>query len=149
MKSDTSQSKTCTQCGATKPVTEFNFKRRVDNLRHPYCRDCGKLLTRSHYKRRKRLYLDRNLRAYAERRAIVVKAKSRPCADCGVQYPYYVMDLDHREGVEKKFSLHSVQYATKAAILREIEKCDVVCANCHRERTQRRRLKLNSPRPKS
>lgn len=72
---------------------------------------------------------------------MVVDAKSRPCADCGIQYPYYVMDFDHREGVLKEFSLHSVHGVTKRAILTEIAKCDVVCANCHRERTHRRRLK--------
>lgn len=78
------------------------------------------------------------MRAYNERRLMVIAAKSRPCADCAVQYPYYVMDFDHREGVTKEFSLHEAQRVTKRAILREIEKCDVVCANCHRERTHRR-----------
>ena len=128
----------CSKCKALKPLAEFNFKRRAEGIRHPYCRDCGKELTRSHYRRRKRLYLDRNLRAYNERRLMVIAAKSCPCADCGVQYPYYVMDFDHREGVTKEFSLHRIQSATKRAILREMAKCDVVCANCHRERTYRR-----------
>ncbi len=71
---------------------------------------------------------------------MVVEAKSRPCADCGIQYPYYVMDFDHRDGGLKEFPLYSVHGVTKRAILREIEKCDVVCANCHRERTHRRRV---------
>ena len=130
--------KRCSKCKALKPLTEFNFKHRAAGVRHSYCRECGKELTRSHYRRRKRAYLDRNLRAYNERRLMVIAAKSRPCADCGVQYPYYVMDFDHREGVKKEFSLHEAQRVTKRAILREIEKCDVVCANCHRERTHRR-----------
>jgi len=133
------QQKTCSRCRLVKPLAEFNFKRRLEGIRHPYCRDCGKELTRSHYRRRKRLYLDRNSRAYAERREIVRQAKARPCADCGVQYPYYVMDFDHRDGATKQFSLHAVTQVTKWAVLREIEKCDVVCANCHRERTQRRK----------
>src|ERR1043165_3544980 len=141
MKPATSQLKPCTQCATTKSITDFNFKRRADGLRHSYCKDCGKKITQSHYRRRKRLYLDRNIRAYAERRNIVITAKSRPCADCGVQYPYYVMDLDHREGVIKEFSLHAVNGVTKKAILREIAKCDVVCANCHRERTHQRRIR--------
>ncbi len=141
MKPTTSRFKSCTLCKATKLITEFNYKRRADGIRHSYCRDCGKKITQSHYKRRKRLYLDRNLRAYAERRNIVIRAKSRPCADCGIQYPYYVMDLDHREGVIKELSLHSVHRATKQAVLREIAKCDVVCANCHRERTHLRRIR--------
>lgn len=27
--------------------------------------------------------------------------ESTPCMDCGVKYPYYVMDFDHRENVIK------------------------------------------------
>lgn len=134
------QQKTCSGCGLTKPIAEFNFRRRAAGVRHSYCRECGKRLTRSHYKRSKQAYLARNLRAYAERRGIVLAAKSRPCADCGIQYPYYMMDFDHRDGASKLFSLNSVHRVTKKAILREIEKCDVVCSNCHRERTHRRML---------
>ena len=124
----------------TKPVTEFNFKNRAAGVRHSYCRECGKKLTRSHYKRNKRAYLDRNTRARLRHRALIRGVKSRPCADCGVQYPYYVMDFDHRDGETKIFGLHAVNRMTLAGILREIGKCDVVCANCHRERTHQRML---------
>jgi len=133
--------KTCSGCCVVKPIKEFNFKYRAKGVRHSYCRECGKRLTRSHYKRNKRSYLKRNLRAYAERRQLVPEAKSRPRADCGVHYPYYVMDFDHGDGWLKEFSLNALHRVTKRAILREIEKCDVVCSNCHRERTHRRRVK--------
>jgi hypothetical protein len=132
------RNKKCSKCGIVKPVEEFNFRYRDKGVRHSYCRECGKALTRSHYKRKKHSYLKRNLRAYAERRQIVLEAKSRPCADCGVQYPYYVMDFDHRDGGSKEFALNSIQRVTKRAVLREMTKCDVVCSNCHRERTHRR-----------
>ena len=132
--------KRCTKCGLVKPVDEFNFRHRDKGVRHGYCRECGKEFTRSHYRRRKRSYLERNLRAYAERRHLVIEAKSRPCADCRIQYPYYVMDFDHRNGSTKEFGLNAVHRVTKRAILREIAKCDVVCANCHRERTYQRQL---------
>ena len=102
--------KCCSKCKALKPLTDFNFKHRAAGVRHSYCRDCGKELTRSHYRRRKRAYLDRNLRAYNERRLMVIAAKSRPCADCGVQYPYYVMDFDHRDGSQKKYELTKLAY---------------------------------------
>jgi hypothetical protein len=133
--------KTCSMCKVNKLVNEFNFRNTAARAYHSYCKECGKQLTRLHYRNNKRQYLERNLRSYAKRRALVINAKSQPCADCGVQYPYYVMDLDHREGVQKNFSLHSVQGATKEAVLREIEKCDVVCSNCHRVRTYNRRIK--------
>jgi hypothetical protein len=49
------------------------------------------------------------------------------------------MDFDHRDGEVKEFELNTVARMTKQTILREIAKCDVVCANCHRERTQQRK----------
>jgi len=132
--------KTCSGCHVTKPIEEFNFKYRDRGVRHSYCRECGKTLTRSHYKRNKRSYLDRNARALARHREFMRRAKSRPCADCGIQYPYYVMDFDHRDGATKSFMLSDITRATSKSLLQEIEKCDVVCANCHRERTQQRWL---------
>ncbi len=50
------------------------------------------------------------------------------------------MDFDHRDSSTKSFMLSDVSRATVKSLLKEIEKCDVVCANCHRERTQRRRV---------
>lgn len=130
--------KICSKCQLTKPAVEYNFRDRASGKRHSYCKSCGKELTRSHYRRNKRRYLDRNNLTFDRHREIVRQAKSKPCADCGVQYPFYVMDFDHREDVEKTFALNSIQRKTIKAILREIEKCDVVCSNCHRKRTYAR-----------
>jgi hypothetical protein len=134
------EQKLCSGCRVVKPVEEFNFKYRAKGIRHSYCRECGKRLTRSHYKRNKQSYLDRNTRAYQRHRELIRQMKSRPCADCGIQYPYYIMDFDHRDGEEKLFELNSVARMTTLGIAREIQKCDVVCANCHRERTHQRLL---------
>lgn len=66
-------------------------------------------------------------------------AKARPCADCGNRYPPYVMDLDHVRGKKiANVSAMTVSFSF-ARILIEIAKCDVVCANCHRERTAKRK----------
>jgi hypothetical protein len=66
--------------------------------------------------------------------------RDHPCADCAEPDPV-VLDFDHRPGVEKRFEIaRAVNASTRAwsAILQEIAKCDVVCANCHRRRTARR-----------
>jgi hypothetical protein len=62
--------------------------------------------------------------------------KSRPCADCGVQYPPYVMDFDHLR--DKKYNLGWAKNLAVDTILAEAAKCDVVCSNCHRIRTHGR-----------
>lgn len=69
----------------------------------------------------------------------VREQKDKPCIDCGVKYPYWVMQFDHIKG-EKKFDLgHAADRAGIAGLKAEIEKCEVVCANCHAERTHKRR----------
>jgi len=67
---------------------------------------------------------------------LIIEHKSKPCTDCGVQYPFYVMQFDHVRG-KKKFNLSRVSSLGmgRQAVLDEIAKCDVVCANCHAVRT--------------
>jgi hypothetical protein len=79
-------------------------------------------------------------RTIAKNRAAVHEAKSRPCADCGIQYPYYVMEFDHLDAGVKHFNVSAgVTRASHERILAEIAKCEVVCANCHAERTHQRK----------
>ena len=133
--------KICSKCKFVKNFDEFNFRNRSRDVRHGYCKECGKLFTRSHYKRNKQQYLDKNITSFQKRRELIRQTKNRPCADCQVVYPYYVMDYDHREGEMKKYSLSQIDKMSVNAIISEIAKCDLVCSNCHRERTHQRRIK--------
>jgi hypothetical protein len=78
--------------------------------------------------------------AVAKRRAIVLSAKSVPCTDCGDDYPPYVLEFDHCRGQKIRAigSMISSHRDSIEALLAEIAKCDVVCANCHRARTYNR-----------
>lgn len=66
--------------------------------------------------------------------------RARPCADCGYSFAPHQMDFDHRDGTTKAFRLTSggAMLRPSAALIEEATKCGVVCANCHRVRTQRR-----------
>jgi hypothetical protein len=79
----------------------------------------------------------------AERLAKLNALKSVPCMDCGNCYDSECMDFDHRPGVTK---VRDVAVMARNSpwdqVLLEIEKCDVVCANCHRLRTKHRRSGL-------
>lgn len=66
--------------------------------------------------------------------------ESHPCTDCGQFFLSVVMDFDHVKG-EKLFNIGpSVNSYSRTRILTEIEKCELVCANCHRIRTYLRHL---------
>jgi len=74
----------------------------------------------------------------ADARALLQRLKSAPCADCSATFPYYCMDFDHARG-DKRFEISKrAGRVCLKTLLAEIRKCDVVCANCHRIRTQRR-----------
>jgi hypothetical protein len=75
----------------------------------------------------------KNLRVYVQ------SLKKKPCTDCGIQYPPYVMHFDHL-GIEPKiFGIG--QLKSKRLIDAEIPKCELVCANCHAVRSHNRRTK--------
>lgn len=61
------------------------------------------------------------------------------CQDCKVKYPHYVLEFDHRDGKRKLDNVHRVfkKYGRDTA-WEEARKCDVVCANCHKQRTYAR-----------
>jgi hypothetical protein len=59
-----------------------------------------------------------------------------PCTDCGINYPYYVMDFDHIQ--DKIKNVGRLMKNSHNTLLKEIAKCEIVCSNCHRERTQKR-----------
>jgi hypothetical protein len=87
----------------------------------------------------KRAYLkNRTVSRREAGRELTTRLKDRPCADCGQRYPHYVMDFDHRDPVAKKFHISRNVHRTLAVLFAETQKCDVVCANCHRARTYHR-----------
>ena len=70
----------------------------------------------------------------------IQELKNKPCTDCKQVYPYYVMDFDHVRG-EKLFGISSsIQNpVSMARLLAELDKCELVCSNCHRVRTHVRK----------
>jgi hypothetical protein len=69
------------------------------------------------------------------RRRLVIQLKSHPCLDCGKSFHFCQMDFDHVRGIRVGPVPHM---RSRQKILDEAAKCEVVCANCHRERTQKR-----------
>ena len=78
------------------------------------------------------------IKGYLRQRELIREVKSIPCLDCGVEYPAYVMDFDHVRGEKKFLIARAPGHVSDDALAAEMAKCDVVCSNCHRERTARR-----------
>lgn len=68
--------------------------------------------------------------------ALINWLKAAPCVDCDVAYPSWNMHFDHKR--DKIRNVSRMRNSSLKAILDEIEKCDLVCANCHGTRSQLR-----------
>lgn len=92
-------------------------------------------------------YIERIRRYWRGHIQMLNDLRSVPCLDCGSSFPPWAMEFDHRDPATKSQGVtRMVGRASTQRILAEVAKCDVVCANCHRMRTFRRRGRVYSER---
>src|SRR4051812_29471041 len=139
------QTKRCTRCGETKPIDAYALRRRRNLQPDTMCRGCRSAYGKEHYSANKARYIalaaERTRKKRLERTAFLLEYfEAHPCADCGERDPL-VLEFDHLR--DKKFEVaNGFEWRPWPVVLAEMEKCDVVCANCHRRRTARRRRSL-------
>lgn len=135
-----SNMKTCSRCGQVKEADEFATRRAK---KQPWCKECNRAYARRYYQDNRakllqdinKLKTDRRLRS---EQFIIEYLLSHPCLDCGENDPV-VLEFDHVRGTKREIiSMLVSQGYTLTTLAAEIEKCDVVCANCHRRRTAKR-----------
>ena len=127
----------CCSCRLPKDENEFSAKHRKTGKKQGRCKAYQSEYGKQHYLDNK---VDYQVRISDYKRSIaraIQVAKEKPCTDCGVQYPYYVMHFDHLGDKEFGISGSRMNFGL-TRIMAEIAKCEVVCANCHAERTHKR-----------
>jgi hypothetical protein len=140
-------SRRCGRCGGSKPLDEFAWRRKAKGQRDNLCRPCRSEYHREHYEANRARYVAQareRKRALARERTeyLIEYFASHPCMDCGELDPV-VLEFDHLR--DKLFDIgQALPYRSWQSILDEIEKCVVVCANCHRRRTAHRRGSLRA-----
>lgn len=93
---------------------------------------------------RKRVFSQKSsIDARLKMRQVVIdeKLKRSVCMDCLLVVTLdnrYIFDFDHRDPLQKLFSISKMYKGVSyAGLMNEMDKCDLVCANCHRHRTQK------------
>lgn len=122
-----------------KDPSEFNKK---GNGLQPWCRECNRARSRKYYSenkdKHKKVTLARNNRIRLEVKNEYCKyLLAHPCVDCG-EKDIIVLEPDHLR--DKKFNVSTMIGAgySWSRVLEELEKCEVVCKNCHARRTHGR-----------
>ncbi|HET8892817.1 MAG TPA: hypothetical protein VFM96_01800, partial [Gaiellaceae bacterium] len=138
---DNSVVKRCGRCEKWLEIVAFSPNRsRRDGLQ-AYCSDCQRAYVREHYEKNRAYYLAKAKKAKtvfrARMKSFMAEFKALPCADCKGVFPPWVMDFDHVSG-EKLVNVSRAVKQGRRQVLAEAAKCELVCANCHRDRTHRR-----------
>lgn len=129
------QTKICNRCFIEKDINEFPSTIRRGAI--AYCRTCKKEYDREwHAKNKDRLtVIKRKQRANIRNRNqkyITEYLLNHPCIDCG-EKDIIVLEFDHREN--KVSNVSELIHLSLSILIKEINKCDVRCANCHRRKT--------------
>ena len=61
--------------------------------------------------------------------------KDKACVDCRIGYPYYILQFDHCRGKKAGNLSDLARLYSIEQLIEEIDKCDLVCGNCHAHRT--------------
>jgi NAD-dependent dihydropyrimidine dehydrogenase PreA subunit len=56
------------------------------------------------------------------------------CTDCGNEFPAYIYDFHHLDPTTKEYSITQIMGRKWEGIVPELDKCVLLCANCHRIR---------------
>lgn len=113
--------KYCPKCDAVKPISEFYVRTNRNDITS-YCKKCS---NEYHTKRVKEVKLK------------MVNYKGGQCNDCGLTIEdshYNVFDFHHLNPNEKGLNFDRIKYQKWDKIKIELDKCVLLCANCHRLR---------------
>lgn len=134
----TSPTKFCGNCKQNKSISEFH---RRGEILQAWCKSCRKTFDAAYWKRNqeKRIQQCKIVRDNFRKWYRSLK-ESKPCMDCENIFPAECMHWDHKDRSKKSGNLGTlVSKGSKSLILKEIKKCDLVCANCHAIRTYTRK----------
>ena len=125
----------CSRCGDEKLVEEFSFKNKSKGTYQSSCKLCDKIIRKESYNKNKTTTYVRNAKNSKKSREWYIDYKSTlKCSICDENHPacldFHHEDRDIKESEIARLAGHtfSIEY-----IMVEINKCIVLCANCHRK----------------
>ncbi len=123
--------KRCGRCKREFPEGEFYWKNKAKGQRQSACRECCNERSAAHYAANPEPYRKRTREHGPSRKMTVqafIQSQKLACADCGIDHPA-VLEFHHLDPTTKERSVGNTHGINQ--IIREMQKCVVVCSNCH------------------
>lgn len=136
---------TCTKCKCWLENEQFHWRNKRLGKRKSICKSCRKNSDKRYYKihnTKRKLQVQQRIRRLRQWFALLKTDKV-----CGLCKENHIacLDFHHKDKTKKIMDLSDVVNAGwgEKKILLEIDKCDIICANCHRKLHWKERLKQN------
>ena len=134
--------KTCNDCGNKHPLEKFAFRNKAKGTRINFCDECRKKKSKETYYKHHLTNLNRIKKYKKQNKEWFLNLKeSLCCCVCG-ESENSCLDFHHIDSNEKEFDISNCSESSKSKIIKEINKCACLCANCHRKQHAG---KLNAP----
>ena len=109
--------KTCTNCQEEKPISDF-YKQTDRSSGTSRCKACLNTYAAERWTQRK---ID------------AVAYKGGACIECGYDKHHTALQFHHRDPSTKTMDWHKMRLTSLEKMKDELDKCDLLCANCHAE----------------
>jgi hypothetical protein len=131
--------KKCQKCNNELPLEDFNKKQKTKDGRQAWCKECNRKRSKQYYVNNKEKHIAvikvrQKANGLLLRNNFIQYLKQHSCVRCGFS-DIRALEFDHLK--DKKMCLSKMIHMGYSweNILKEIEKCQVLCANCHRIKT--------------
>ena len=125
--------KVCNKCARTKELKDFYPHKQCRLGVTGTCRECSKERLQGWYQKTKQVRRAAANRRNKEKKYMAVEYMGGSCQDCGGTFPYCVYDF-HHTGSDKEVNPSYALAGSWESALSELNKCVLLCANCHRMR---------------
>jgi len=127
--------KHCTKCDTTKPVEDFHWKNKAKEIRNRVCKVCSTEYARSYYHAGEKV--NQIARSYTNNKKIRQEFRDwkaqQECKVCG-EDAAECLDLHHLDPNQKDFTIgNNIITHGRKKLWEEVDKCVVLCSNCHRK----------------
>jgi hypothetical protein len=123
--------KECRKCKEVKPLTAFYPNKTCSQGVTGTCRACSKDRLSGWYSKTRSTRQGRANDRNRSRKQKAVDYFGNKCNDCGSSFPNCVYQFHHLDPSQKDVNPSAAMTRSEEAMWAELEKCVMLCANCH------------------